>query len=207
MSTKIKLCGMMEPKDIEAANECKPDFVGFIFWDKSFRNLTEEQAKDLKEALDTNIKTVGVFVDADIQRIISLYKKGIIDIAQLHGVESEEYIAQIKKEGIPVIKAFVMPKTENPDREETARILKKASECSADYVLFDAGKGHGMTFNWEMLKGFDRTFFLAGGLSPENITDAIDSLHPYAVDVSSGIEINKSKSREKMMEFCNKVRK
>lgn len=195
--TVIKLCGMMEKKDIEAANRELPEYIGFIFWEKSHRNLTEEKAKQLKDLLDKRIKAVGVFVDAQVDFIIRLYDNGVIDLAQLHGNEDEAYIAKIKSAGIPVIKAY---KVENKES------LIRAERSSADYILLDAGKGEGQTFNWQLLKEFKREYFLAGGLDPKNVKQAIDLLKPYGVDVSSGIETNKKKDTSKMHQFVTNAR-
>ena len=89
--TKIKLCGLSRQCDIEWANELKPDYIGFIFWSKSKRNVSPERAKELKALLSPDIKAVGVFVDEPIENIAKLLSDNIIDLAQLHGSEDEEY--------------------------------------------------------------------------------------------------------------------
>ncbi len=199
--TKIKLCGMMRKEDIEVANELLPEYVGFIFWDKSFRNLTFEKARELRAILQSSIDVVGVFVDAEPEFIAGLCNENIIDIVQLHGSEDEDYIKTLRKIiplGTKIIKAFKVTS------EEEAH---KAEECIADYLLFDPGKGSGNTFNWELIKDVEKSYFLAGGLNPENVEEAIGTLRPYAVDVSSGIETDKCKDKSKMIEFVNNVRK
>ena len=177
--TKIKFCGLKRIEDIKAANELKPDFAGFVFWEKSSRNVSRQQALELGKALLPEIKKVGVFVDEDPEKVAALLKDGVIDIAQLHGHEDEEYIVRLRHlaEGAEIIKAFVIKSTED---------LKRAKESSADYLLLDSGKGTGQTFNWELIKEaeFDRPYFLAGGLYPENVADAVRALDPFAVDVS-----------------------
>lgn len=198
--TKIKLCGMMRPQDIEVTNLVKPEYAGFIFWDKSFRNLSFSEAKALKLKLNPEIKAVGVFVDAEIETIKELVDSKIIDVVQLHGNEDETYLNKLKSlipSDIEIIKAFKVTNKEEVER---------ACSFAADYILFDPGKGSGNTFNWELIKDVTRPYFLAGGLNVENVKEAIERLHPYAVDVSSGIETDKKKDEEKMRQFASIVR-
>ena len=96
--TKVKICGLRRREDIEAVNRLKPEYIGFVFYEKSRRNVTEEEAMALRKALDPDIISVGVFVDAEPELILRLVKKGIISVAQLHGHETEEYIEKLKKE-------------------------------------------------------------------------------------------------------------
>ena len=198
--TKIKICGLSRIEDISVANQLLPDFIGFVFWDKSKRNVTKEQAADLKRYLDKNIRAVGVFVDADIDFIADFVSCGIIDVAQLHGSENEEYIKRLRD------------KIANTSNINTCRIIKafninhmnsldEAENSSADYIMLDSGKGSGVTFDWSMLSGLTRPYFLAGGLCPDNVGEVIKTLHPYAVDVSSGVETDGVKDADKMRRF------
>lgn len=197
--TKIKFCGLTRTGDIEAANELKPDYIGFVFWPKSKRAVTAGEAKILKSKLDPSIKAVGVFVDEDMEAVKSLLDGGIIDIAQLHGHEDEDYINGLKKaSGKPVIKAFRIRSEED---------IRKAEASPADLVLLDAGMGDGVTFDWSLIKNTGRPYFLAGGLDPDNAADAVRTLHPYALDVSSGIETDGLKDTNKMAAFAASVRK
>ena len=197
--TKIKFCGLTRTGDIEAANELKPDYIGFVFWPKSKRAVTAEEAKTLKAKLDPSIKAVGVFVDEDMEAVKSLLDGGIIDIAQLHGHEDEDYITGLKEaSGKPVIKAFKIRSEED---------IRKAEASPADIVLLDAGMGDGVTFDWSLIKNAGRPYFLAGGLDPDNAADAVRTLHPYALDVSSGIETDGLKDTNKMAAFAASVRK
>jgi len=218
--TKIKMCGLRKPEDIEAVNEWKPDYVGFVFAPKSKRYVTEEQAAELKDHLDPQIQAVGVFVDEAPERVAMLLNEGVIDLAQLHGSEDEEYLARLRKlTEKPIIQAF---------RIRTKEDVEHAMQSSADEILLDSGAGTGSTFNWGVLRtdragsqamdgeqnwekslyaGEARHYFLAGGLNPQNVADAIRQLHPYAVDVSSGIETDGSKDREKIAAFVTAVRK
>ena len=197
--TKIKFCGLARIEDIDAVNTLKPDYIGFVFWPRSKRVVTREQASELKAMLDPSIKAVGVFVDEDIEVVKSLLNDDIIDIAQLHGSEDGTYINDLKMStGKPVIKAFKI-RSEDDGRQ--------AEESPADMVLLDSGMGTGKTFNWEIIKGVKRPFFLAGGLAPDNAAEAVRTLHPYALDVSSGIETEGIKDTKKMTDFCEAVRK
>ena len=197
--TKIKFCGLTRIEDIDAVNTLKPDYIGFVFWPRSTRVVTREQASELKAMLDPSIKAVGVFVDEDIEVVKSLLNDDIIDIAQLHGSEDGTYINDLKMStGKPVIKAFKI-RSEDDGRQ--------AEESPADMILLDSGMGTGKTFNWEIIKGVKRPFFLAGGLAPDNAAEAIRELHPYALDVSSGIETEGIKDTKKMTDFYEAVRK
>ncbi len=221
--TKIKMCGLSRPEDIAAANRIRPDYVGFVFFKKSIRNVTKEQAKALRALLHRDIPAVGVFVDASVSFVAELLNEGIIDIAQLHGSENEAYVAELRsRSDKPLIKAFRLKADETADStgstadgkamnlggsaDEISRILAVAENFPTDAVLLDSGAGSGMTLNWNRLKDFRRPFFLAGGLSETNVSDAIRLLHPYAVDVSSGIETDGVKDEAKMMAFAMAVR-
>lgn len=195
--TAIKLCGMTREEDILATNQLMPEYIGFVFWERSHRNLSRERAAELKKLLDPAICCIGVFVNESTEKILSLYNEGIIDGAQLHGSESEEEIRILQKAGMKVIKAFPVKGRES---------LEAALTSCADHILFDPGKGDGAVFNWQLLKEFPRPCFLAGGLSPDNVAEAIQTLHPFGVDVSSGIETEKRKDFEKMQAFTDKVR-
>lgn len=197
--SKIKLCGLSRKCDIEWANALKPEYIGFVFWSKSKRNVPLEKAKELKDLLSPDIKAVGVFVDEPIENVAELLNDNIIDIAQLHGGEDEEYIKKLRAlSGKPIIKAFLLKSEIDAERAE---------KSTADYILVDSGTGTGKSFDWELLKNISRPYFLAGGLCCENISQAITALDPYAVDVSSGIETNGCKDKNKMAAFVAAVRK
>ena len=197
--SKIKLCGLSRKCDIEWANVLKPEYIGFVFWSKSKRNVPPEKAKELKDLLSPDIKAVGVFVDEPIENVAELLNDNIIDIAQLHGGEDEEYIKKLRAlSGKPIIKAFLLKSEIDAERAE---------KSTADYILVDSGTGTGKSFDWELLKNISRPYFLAGGLCCENISQAITALDPYAVDVSSGIETNGCKDKNKMAAFVAAVRK
>ena len=197
--SKIKLCGLSRKCDIEWVNALKPEYIGFVFWSKSKRNVPPQKAKELKDLLSPDIKAVGVFVDEPIENVAELLNDNIIDIAQLHGGEDEEYIKKLRAlSGKPIIKAFLLKSEIDAERAE---------KSTADYILVDSGTGTGKSFDWELLKNISRPYFLAGGLCCENISQAITALDPYAVDVSSGIETNGCKDKNKMAAFVAAVRK
>lgn len=180
MKTKIKICGLFRREDIAAVNRVRPDFIGFVFWEKSRRFVTPKQAADFRKELDPGIQAVGVFVDAPCEKIITLLEEGIIDIAQLHGEETEEDIRYIQAvTHKPVIKAVKVR-----SRDDVEAWL----DSGADWLLFDSGMGSGTSFDWRLLAGVEREYFLAGGLTPEKMRELPEFLHPYGVDVSSGVE-------------------
>lgn len=197
--TKIKLCGLSRPCDREAADKLKPEYIGFVFAPKSRRYVTPQTAAKLKQLLSSEIQAVGVFVNEDLEKIADLVNNGIIDVVQLHGDEDEDYISRLRQfTDKPIIKAF---------RIETSNDIADAEQCSADYILLDSGGGTGTVFDWNLLKNIHRPYFLAGGLSPDNVGKAVEALHPFAVDVSSGIETGGLKDKTKMAAFVAAVRK
>ena len=197
--TKIKLCGLSGIEEIEAANELKPEYIGFVFAPKSRRYVTPEKAAELKKQLSGEIQAAGVFVNEAVEKIAELLNDNIIDIAQLHGDEDEAYIRRLRQlTGKPIIKAFQV---------KSEKEIADAGQCSVDYILLDSGAGTGTVFDWNILKKIDRPYFLAGGLSAGNVGKAVRELHPFAVDVSSGIETDRRKDKEKMAAFVAAVRK
>ena len=197
--TKIKLCGLYRPCDIETANELKPEYIGFVFASKSKRYITPEKAANLKRLLNPNIKAVGVFVDENPENIVCLLNSGTIDICQLHGREDEAYIHDLRQlTDRAIIKAF---------RIQSASDIEAVNRCTAEYVLLDSGAGTGTIFDWALIQGIQRPYFLAGGLGIDNVDAAVKLLHPYAVDVSSGIETDGLKDKTKMAAFAAAVRK
>jgi len=180
--TKIKICGLTRLCDADAVNRAQPDYAGFVFYEKSRRNVSADQARALREAISPAIRTVGVFVNAAPETILPLCRDGIISIVQLHGSEDAPYISALRKT-LPGVELWQAFKVRSPGD------LAAAARSSADRVLLDNGAGTGERFDWSLLADFPRPFILAGGLNPQNIPDAIHSLHPYAVDVSSGVEV------------------
>ena len=153
---------------------------------------------ELRAGLNPGIKAVGVFVDEDPETVARLLEEGVIDIAQLHGHEDETYLAELrKKTDKPLIRAF---------RIRSAEDAQQAQASTAEQILLDAGAGDGKTFDWSLLSSVSRPYFLAGGLTPENAAEAVKRFHPFAVDVSSGIETDGFKDCNKMRAFMRAVR-
>ena len=207
---KVKICGLRREEDICCVNAYLPDYIGFVFYPESKRYVTGEQAQKLKEKLDPRIRAVGVFVNADPDEVIALLQKSIIDIAQLHGQESEEQLRKIREQtGKPVIRAVKV--TEETD-------LQKAYQTDADYILLDNGMGSGKPFPWDVIlkqlaqealqeKICRKPFFLAGGISPENMERAAEAFRPYALDLSSSVETDGVKDPEKIRKLMETIRK
>ena len=196
--TKIKICGLKSDNDISYANEMKPDYVGFVFLKGRARYVSPKQAACFRKLLDPSIPAVGVFVDEPVENVVSLLRNDTIQIAQLHGHEDEAYLKKLRKYCCqPVIKAFII---------KTADDMNKALRYPSDYLLLDNGLGTGESFDWSLIQNINRPFFLAGGLNPENVKYAIELAHPYAVDVSSGVETDGKKDYKKMKAFADTVR-
>ena len=198
--TRIKLCGLTRPEDIAAANALQPEYIGFVFAAKSKRYVSREIAAALKAQLSPEIKAVGVFVNEAPEAVASLLNTGIIDIAQLHGQEDETYIRHLRSlTNKQLVRAF---------RVDGPESLAKAGKSPADLILLDSGAGGtGTAFDWTLLEKFERPYFLAGGLDPDTVGDAVKRFHPYAVDVSSGIETAGKKDPAKMAAFVAAARK
>ena len=197
--TKIKLCGLTRPCDIEEANRLLPEYIGFVFAPKSRRYIAPEQAEALREKLDARVCAVGVFVREKPETVAALLNRGVIDVAQLHGGEDREYIKMLRAlTDKPILQAF---------RVDGPADLERARNSTADFILLDSGAGGtGTSFDWALLRDFERPYFLAGGLEPGNVAAAVKELRPYAVDVSSGIESDGVKDWIKMKAFVEAVR-
>ena len=208
--TKVKICGLTRTEDIECANSVQPDFIGMVFYAKSKRAVTAEQAATLKAKLNPNIKAVGVFVNNDLDFIANLAQAGIIDIIQLHGDEDGAYIQRLRevlpKPNIPIIKAI---------RIRSEESLQGLEAYPVDYFLFDTYKaglygGTGERFNLELESiHIPKPYFMAGGLDASNIAEVIGA-NPkaFAVDVSGGVEdsVTGLKDPQKMAGFVAQVR-
>lgn len=201
--TKIKICGLKRREDISYVNLCKPDYAGFVFAGTK-RRITEEQARELCALLSPEIVRVGVFVNEEVDVVARLMQEHIIDMAQLHGTEDETYLSTLKEKtnGGKIIKAIRVASPES---------IVDCERWDADYLLFDKFSkkeygGTGETFDWSILGKIPKPFFLAGGINMENVETAIKTLHPYAVDVSSAVETNGCKDREKILNMVARVR-
>ncbi|MDR1906067.1 MAG: phosphoribosylanthranilate isomerase, partial [Clostridiales bacterium] len=180
---KVKICGLKRPEDISYVNEAAPEYAGFVFYEKSRRYVSGEQAAKLRKALSKYVTSVGVFVDADIKYIKSLYESGVIDIAQLHGKESVSYIKELKVmcADLPVIKAISADGGDIKTTIGSYGPFKKYSDgesikktLTANFLLIDNGAGGtGKRFDWSILDGIEAPYFLAGGIDLSNIKEAL----------------------------------
>ena len=186
---KIKICGLFRDEDIDFANAARPDYIGFVFFEKSRRFVSLERAEQLKSRLDKNIRSVGVFVDESMDSMVQYCLSGAVDVIQLHGHEDNAYISALREiTDKEIWQAFKIRGEED---------IKKANDSSADMLVLDNGMGTGKTFDWSLIKNIKRPFFLAGGINCENIGEAT-KLAPYGIDVSSGVETDKAKDKTKI---------
>ena len=201
--TKVKICGLSRKEDIAYVNAFKPDFIGFVFYEKSKRAVTMETALELKGLLDRSIKTVGVFVNAAPSFIAELAALGAADLIQLHGDEDAEYCKKLRLlTDAPLMKAV---------RVRSKESLVGLEKYPVDYFLFDTYQagvygGTGQRFEVELGEEIPKPFFIAGGLDAGNVADVIKQNKPFAVDVSGGVETDGRKDPEKISAFIASVR-
>ena len=201
---RIKMCGLRRPDDIIYANEYLPDYIGFVFAE-SRRKVSGEEAKNLGAQLDPFIKKVGVFVNEPVRSLITISKQAGLDIIQLHGDEGEEYIKEVKHEtGKELWKAV---------RVRMVKDIQEAQRLPADKLLLDSFSeesygGTGKVMDFAVLDQADirKPYFIAGGLTVENLPEILKKAEPYGIDISSGIETEGVKDREKMLKVIQCVR-
>ena len=193
---KVKICGLFRDEDIAIINKEKPDYIGFVFA-KSPRQVDLETAQRLAAQVAPGILKVGVFVNGDPDLIAQLAKLKIIDLAQLHGNEDNDYIGALKKlTDLPLIKAVKV----GPDTDLAALDL------DVDYYLLDGPTpGSGESFDWNRITQLSRPYFLAGGINLDNI-DAALRVGCYGIDVSSGVETAKIKDENKIAALVRRVK-
>lgn len=180
--TKVKICGLKNPTDIKCINTLSPDFAGFVmFFEKSHRNISVQTAQELLALLDKNIKSVAVTVSPTKEQLEQIHTLGF-DYVQIHGKISEKLLSECKT---PVIRAINVGGIGSIGDIENLDNVKG--------ILFDSAvPGSGKSFDWSMLEKLPKNqkmLFLAGGLTADNVAAAICQVHPYAVDVSSGVEL------------------
>ncbi|WP_057825988.1 phosphoribosylanthranilate isomerase [Lentilactobacillus sunkii] len=188
---QVKICGLMRPDDIQAVNKAQADFAGFVFA-PSRHYVSLETALALQAELNPKIQKVGVFVNETTAEILAIYQAGAIDIAQLHGKSTAEEIKELQDAGLKVIQVFER-KSIDP-------------QSLANYLMVDSGKGSGQVLNWKALPHIDRTTILAGGLNPDNISQAVTIVNPDIVDVSTGVETDGHKDPAKIMNFIKNAK-
>jgi len=196
--TRVKMCGLRSEADVRAVLELRPDFAGFILSGGFRRSISRETFAELSAMLiGSGVKRVGVFVNEPLDSLIDF--ADYIDVIQLHGSEDEDYIRSLRKlTDKPIIKAITV-------RFEAD--IEAARASSADYVLLDSGTGTGSTFEHSLIADIDRPFFLAGGLTAENVSEAIRRFEPFAVDASSSLETDGIKDKTKMAAFAEAARR
>lgn len=187
--TKVKICGLKNPTDIKCINTLSPDFAGFVmFFEKSHRNISPEKAQKLLSALDPNIKSVAVTVSPTEEQLEQIYNLGF-DYVQIHGNITDEILKHSKT---PIIRAINVSGTDSLTDLDNYKNVKG--------ILFDSAvPGSGQGFDWTLLKKLpktDKMLFLAGGLTADNVAAAICQVHPYAVDVSSGVELSDKSGKD-----------
>lgn len=232
--SQIKICGLKRLEDVDAVNQYKPDFIGFIFANTK-RFITDETAAMLKAALDNNIKAVGVFVDEPIEHIVKLAAEKSIDIIQLHGHEDLNYVNRLRSEltqtfgsqdkgqdtRVPIIKVVRIDASIDVTEEEEAaiisantKLIEEAKACDPEYLLFDSKVkgilgGSGKTFDIAGLPSNEiigMPYFLAGGIDLNNVADLIKLRRPFGIDVSSAVETEQVKDAEKIKAMIEAVR-
>lgn len=199
--TKVKICGLMESEHVKVAVDAGADAIGFVFAPSS-RRVTINEAKELARHIPPDVLKVGVFVNASREEIKRAYDEVPLDIVQLHGEESDEFIKELQ---MPSIKALAVRSIED---------VRRAQAYTIDYYLFDAPGtvykgGSGVTFDWQLLNEAgipSNKIILAGGLNVENVKEAILRVEPYMVDVSSGVEIDKRKDEGLIQAFIHAVK-
>lgn len=180
--TKVKICGLKNQTDIKCINTLSPDFVGFVmFFEKSHRNISVQTAQELLALLDKNIKSVAVTVSPTEEQLEQIYNLGF-DYVQIHGNITDEVLKNSKT---PIIRAINVSGTDSLTDLDNYKNVKG--------ILFDSAvPGSGQGFDWTLLKKLpktDKMLFLAGGLTADNVAKAVAQLRPFAVDVSSGVEL------------------
>lgn len=202
---KIKFCGIRRLEDVAAVNLCQPDYMGMILSGGFRRSISQEQAQRLVQEKSDAIAAVGVFVNESSETICRMAEQLHLQVIQLHGNESAEQIQTLQqKTGLPVWKAL---------RIGTLEELEAAGTNPADCLILE-GKtgagigGTGVCADWELLArhSWNRSFFLAGGLQPENVLKAIATVSPTGVDFSSGIEEDGVKSLRRMKQLMTLIR-
>ena len=202
---KVKICGFTDLRDALKACELGADYLGFIFFNESPRTVESEHARVIIEDLPSEIPKVGLFFNQEIDYVRKTAKQCHIDILQLHGDEKPDYCANLRKD-FKVIKSFKV-------KDEAS--IKDVNKYDVDWYLFDRyvknmPGGTGLSFNWDILSGknFKSPIFLAGGLNPKNVKEAVEKVSPYAVDVASGVEKSPGKKDYKLLkEFIDNAKK
>lgn len=196
---RVKICGIKTPEDVEIINELKPEYVTFSFFKTSLNYIPYEKAKKLKEMLDKDIKVVGVFVNENTKIVASVANDDLLDLIEFHGNEGPGEIERIRAfTQKPIIQGF---------RIKSRSDIEVAVDSLADNILLYSDIENGVALDWKLLSGITRPYFLAGGLNTDNLEKAIKICHPFAVSVTTGVETDGVKDREKMDSFIKIARR
>ncbi len=207
LETKIKICGLSRSEDIDYVNEALPDFAGFVFYPKSHRYVSAEQASALIQKLDKRIKSVGVFVNITAQEIARTMQTTNLDIIQLHGDEDNRLIDEVKRLCPNLHEVWKAVRIKNEFDLSMLKTINHADRYLADAYAEGYG-GQGKTFDPRLVMDIEREkLIIAGGLNKSNIKSTIETVFPYAVDLSSGVETNNVKDRNKIIQAVNAVKK
>lgn len=199
--TKVKICGLRRTRDAQLMNSYKPDYAGLVFA-PSPRQINLQEAYAIKSLLNTDIQTVGVFVNADLPELLTIAQSGVLDLIQLHGDEDEAYVRALQaKTKLPLIRAC---------RVKNREQVMLADRSTSQYLLLDAYSeqygGSGQGFDYGLVPRLQHEYFLAGGLRADNVAAAIRRLQPFAVDASSALETEGNKDEEKLAAFIAAIR-
>ena len=188
MSVKIKISGLRTEQEVDFVNEVRPDFASIMLCQRFWRRVDFEQARVLRRRLNADIPLVGVFVNDKFSDVLVALRQGVVDMVQLQGTESEEYITslQMMSYGKPVIKACEVHSPE---------VIPYAENSAADHILLHCPPIEGQPQSWDVVKDVSRDFILAGNLSPDNLTQALNSVHPWGVDLCGGVEVSTGPER------------
>lgn len=196
--TRIKICGITSPDDARAAVEAGASMLGFVFAE-SPRQIDAKTARFVIAELPSSVTPVGVFMNQSMEHVVATATRANVRVVQLHGDEPPEMVERLPFEVIRRI--TVSPGDSAPD------LITRMDRCPAAAYLLDPGAGAGRTFDWDIARGIERSIYLAGGLTPDNVANAIRLVRPFAVDVSSGVEQTPGrKDRQKMIDFVCAVR-
>ena len=203
--TRVKICGITRLEDAQAVVEAGADAIGLVFYAKSPRNVEIDQAAEISRSIPPFITRVALFKDADAAFVETVLQSVEVDLLQFHGSESSSYCERF---GLPYIKAIGM---KGPECDAAYMATRTGEFSTAKAMLLDGHApgedgGSGESFDWSSIGNIDKPVILAGGITPDNVAQAIDIAHPFAVDVSSGVESAPGiKDREKIIRFITQV--
>lgn len=207
MRTRVKICGITRCEDAQLAVDAGADAIGLVFYEKSPRFVSNTQAAEISQMIPAFVNRVALFKDAEKQVVDAVLQAVEIDLVQFHGSETADFCEQFNH---PYIKALGMKGTEHDADFLQANVDKY---CSAKALLLDGhapgeAGGSGESFDWASIAAIEKTIVLAGGLTPANVRQAIELVHPFAVDVSSGVESAPGiKDKNKIADFMEQVSK